>query len=388
MRKLKTIGYVTQTVLASVKNDFFMGFAQYVQKRRDIIVRHIEPTQIGNAGVLDGLDGVIAHVSDKSILDRLRGSGLPIVFIGETRSGLIGVDIDSASAGTMAAEWFLRRGFRSFAYCGFRGLRGIIYQDDYEEAFSAAVAKAGCECRIYDEAAITKNSFERDHLANLLAGLNAWIPTLPTRTAVLCMHDRRALHVLNTCLQLGRTVPDDIAIMGMCNDVAICSCASVPISSIDMNMRGVAYAAMRIATNVIDKPVKPKPHPTFVVPPIGIVERASTNVYPVNPPCLSKALLLIDENIGRSISIPKLAKAVGVSRTTLQEAFRKSMGTSGVKYIQSVKMREAKHLVEEGVLNVKEISARLGFSSPSYFCRTYRAFFGIPPSRETRRGCR
>ena len=47
-------------------------------------------------------------------------TGLPIVDTGcdfdDIR--LVGVDLDLAKHGAMAAEWFLRRGFRNFAYCG------------------------------------------------------------------------------------------------------------------------------------------------------------------------------------------------------------------------------------------------------------------------------
>ena len=127
---------------------------------------------------------------------------------------------------------------------------------------------------------------------------------LPPRTAVLCMHDVRAINALNVCLRLGRAVPHDIAIMGRANDVALCQCAPVPISSIDINMRGRGYAAI---------------------------------------------------------------------------------GTSANKYILSVKMREAKRLVENGGLSVKEIAGRTGFSTQSYFSRAYTAYYGRPPSADQSR---
>lgn len=84
------------------------------------------------------------------------------------------------------------------------------------------------------------------------------------------------------------------------------------------------------------------------------------------------------------MSSSKLAEAVGVSPATLNAAFRKNFGTSVGKYALSVKMREAKRLVAAGRFSVKEIAAKTGFSSLSHFCKTYRAFYGRPPSSDRR----
>ena len=48
----------------------------------------------------------------------------------------------------------------------------------------------------------------------------------------------------------------------------------------------------------------------------------------------------------------------------------------------SVRMREAKRLMMEDRLSIKEVAARTGFSSQAYFCYAYRAFYGHPPSRD------
>ena len=59
-----------------------------------------------------------------------------------------------------------------------------------------------------------------------------------------------------------------------------------------------------------------------ILKPLGIVERESTAVYPVDPPFLAKALLLLDENMERPVSTTALAKAVGVSSSTLRARAR------------------------------------------------------------------
>ena len=142
------------------------------------------------------------------------------------------------------------------------------------------------------------------------------------------------------------------------------------------------YAAMRILDAAIDNPGKPKLRPTFRIKPADIVERESTATYPVNPAWLAKALLLLDSNLDKAISAADLATAAGVSQTALQKSFRKAFGTTVGKYILASKMHEARRLLCEDGLSVKEAAMKTGFSTPNYFCQTYRAYYGHAPSRD------
>lgn len=116
--------------------------------------------------------------------------------------------------------------------------------------------------------------------------------------------------------------------------------------------------------------------------PVGIVERESTATYPVNPPWLAKALLLLDSNLDKPISAANLANAAGVSQTALQKSFRKAFGTSVGKYILSTKMCAARRFLAEEGLSVKEVARKTGFATPNYFCQTYHAHFSHSPSSD------
>lgn len=378
LRQTKTIAVVSDIVMPTVKSKYLLGIAKYAQERRNFTIRSVDLANIRSGNPLDGCDGVIMDTDESDVIELVKAAGLPVVDTTCSTSdpALISVDNDIRRMGNMAAEWFLRRGFRSFAYCGVKPEESV--------GFAETAAKAGCNCLVYDEEKITKVKLRKDHLARLLTGLKSWIPTLPPRTAVLCMNDIRAQHLLQTCLELGRAVPDDIAVMGQHNDIAICTCSPITITSIDANMQGVAYAAMRILDQAIDHPVKPKLRPTFLVRPIGIVERESTATYPVNPPWLAKALLLLDSNLDKPISAADLANAAGVSQTSLQKSFRKSFGTTVNKHILAAKMLTARRLLGEEGLTVKEVATRTGFSTPNYFCQKYHAFYGHAPSRDSK----
>ena len=384
-RQRKRVAFITDAPSAtSFTPRLLSGIALFIQKRRSVVLQQIPFAEIAKDTLNDRFDGIISNLCathTRNLLAMLNGASLPIVDTGaEIKDpSLIRVDIDIVREGTMAAEWFLRRGFRNFAYCGFHGVDTYPYSDILEGAFAAVVKRAGCQYMTFTMPSVT--SKDKQYLRIVQRALDKWIATLPPRTAVFCIHDRRAVMLAQACLTRGRAVPDDIAIMGRNNDITTCICAPVPITSINSNLEGQGFAAMRLLADAIEHPVAPKLRPVFRVPPLGIVERESTAVYPVDPPFLAKALLLLDENMERPVSATAIAKAVGVSSSTLRAAFRKVLGTSLGKYALSVRMREAKRLMMEDRLSVKEVAVRTGFSSQAYFSAAYRAFYGCPPSQ-------
>ena len=378
----RIIVFISESVNPMHNCNILIGMSQYTHMHTNYTVRFIEFGDIDKENMFDSCDGIVILTVKKPILDKVAGLGVPVVNLcGNSDSKapdarIVGVLKNDRKIGTIAAEWFLRRGFKNFAYCG---VHDFEITDPAEETFSKAVAKAGFRCDIYDEKALTGATSLEDHVQNLFNGLKVWIPTLPPRTAVLCMHDRRASLFMSVCRQVGRSIPDDIAVMGANNDITLCSCAPVPITSIDTNPQRIGYAAMRILATAIERPCATKLRRDFQINPRSVVERDSTKTYPVDPPWLADVLLLLDENIDKPIQLENLAEAAGVSQSTLQVAIHKTFGMSANKYILSVKMRKAKHLVETGRYSVKEIAAKTGLST-SYFTRTYRAHFGCPPS--------
>ena len=383
--KHKKVAFITDATDASFTQRVLSGIAEYMQKRRGFVLQNIPFIEIVSDSLNRRFDGIIINLcaeNTRSLLDTLNGTKLQIVDTSAEVEdpALIRVDIDLTREGTMAAEWFLRRGFRNLAYCGFHGVATYPFGDILEGAFAAVAKSAECQYMTFNMPPVTGK--DKQYLRIVQQALDEWVATLPPHTAVFCVQDRRAVMLSQACLTCGRAVPDDIAIMGRTNDITTCVCASVPISSIDENLEGQGYAAMRILADAIEHPVAPKLRPVFRVPPLGIVERESTAVYPFDPPFLAKALLLLDENMERAVSATELAKEVGVSSTTLRTAFRKVLGTSLGKYALSVRMREAKRLMMEERLSVKEIATKMGFSSQAYFSAAYRAFYGHPPSAD------
>ena len=169
------------------------------------------------------------------------------------------------------------------------------------------------------------------------------------------------------------------AVMEIGNDSTNCDSSPIAITSIDIDYERLGYAAMKILDEMMRRPVAPKPRPVLHMAPGEICERESTAVYPIDPPWLGKVMLLLDSRPDYAFQAAELAEAGGVSQSTLNTTFRDRLGMSVGSYMTSVRMREARRLLDEGSLSVKEIAARTGFASQSYFGKAFRTFYGKSP---------
>ena len=359
------------------------GIAGYGQERRDWLLRLLTPADISDPCSLDAYDGVVARVADARTCSTLTRCRMPVVdvFSHFEGTGFIRVETDHVRVGRMAAEYFLSKGYASFAYCGFSG---TAYSDVRRDAFAARLAEAGQPCESYDveeppdDSVVFNESPERPKDAR---ALTRWFRSLAFPVAIFCANDLRALQLLQVANDVGIDVPREAAILGVDNDALLCSFSTPPLSSIDPNAYGVGRAAARLLQSAMEHTPAKKWHPPFRVPPLELIERASTEHHPVTPPWFADALVHIDRNISRPISAADVVEVTGKSSTAVEKRFRAAFGTSVGKYILSLKMNEAARLIAEGRLSVKEIAARTGFNSPQYFCRSYRSYFGHSPLR-------
>jgi len=97
------------------------------------------------------------------------------------------------------------------------------------------------------------------------------------------------------------------------------------------------------------------------------------------PKALTRALNQVMANPARDWRVPDLADAAGVSRSGLQRMFREFRHESIHEFLQRVRLDQARQLLCDERLAIKEISARLSFSSEFYFSRFFRKRTGLSP---------
>lgn len=96
---------------------------------------------------------------------------------------------------------------------------------------------------------------------------------------------------------------------------------------------------------------------------------------------LNKVVLYIEENLNNpKLSVEDLSRHVGMSRGSLYHKILELTGESPVEYIRSVKLDKATVLLEKSDLNVSQIAYMVGFATPNYFAKSFKAKFNMQPS--------
>jgi AraC-like DNA-binding protein len=107
------------------------------------------------------------------------------------------------------------------------------------------------------------------------------------------------------------------------------------------------------------------------------------------PGAVRRAVAFIESRADQDISIADIAAAAGVSRRTIQIAFRRHLDTTPTAYLRKVRLdlahAELLAASPEDGLTVTAVAYRWGFSSPSRFTERYRTEFGRSPSELLRR---
>ena len=124
------------------------------------------------------------------------------------------------------------------------------------------------------------------------------------------------------------------------------------------------------------------PHPGAVisVPPKGLIARASTAVFPVEPVWLSDALVYIRAHTSDNLTADDIYRHLGLSHSTVNSMFRKKLGTTVQQEIAQARIETAKQLLKETDLKIADVAHKSGFGSVEYFYNCFAHACGCSPS--------
>ena len=98
---------------------------------------------------------------------------------------------------------------------------------------------------------------------------------------------------------------------------------------------------------------------------------------------VEKFRTIIQANLGNSeLNVETISHEMGISRAQLYRKIKSITGISPNDIIREVRMKRADRLLETTDKSVSEIAYEVGFSSPSYFTKCYREFFGRTPNKK------
>lgn len=280
-------------------------------------------------------------------------------------------------AGKMCAEYFIRKGFRHFA---FYGTRDVVWSDERCLGFREAIAAANPAFTF----SALRSRGENDLWYYDTHKLATWLESLPKPVAIMACDDNQAYHITEACRIIGGDrfrIPDDIAVMGVDNDETICRLSEPNLSSLNQSVEQGGYDVARLIDHLLQNPGQ-KAEDVMVLP-TNIITRQSTDIYAHSDPHIAEVLKYIHENIGRKITVRDLVARVPLSRLLLETRFKKSMETSIYDYILHVRIERVTQLLNEGK-SISEAASEAGFPDIKNLSRTFRQMKGITPSQYRR----
>ena len=94
---------------------------------------------------------------------------------------------------------------------------------------------------------------------------------------------------------------------------------------------------------------------------------------------LARAKSMLESDPAGKLDIPGLAEELGICHSTLNKLFRERAGVSPLQYRIRRRMEEAKHLLGNTSLPVKEVAFRLGYLNQLYFSNDFKKNCGMSP---------
>jgi len=295
---------------------------------------------------------------------------LPLIVSPNQISDQSAIVTDYEDIGRMAAEHFLERGFKNFAYCGYDEM---IWSRNRLKGFNSALAKRGFTVHVY-------NRPKTAHLRlweNEQPEVAKWLKGLPKPVGLMACNDDRSQNIVETANISGLHIPEEIAVLGVDNDELTCSLTNPTISSVALNPEKVGYKA----ASLLDKMMKGENKGVQIIHdrPTHIVTRQSTDVLAIEDPEVARAVKFIKQNFKAKIQVTDVADAVFLSRRNLARRFRKTLRCSVQSKLTQFRIAEISRLLVDSDLNIAQIAKEMGFTGTEHIARYFKREKGITP---------
>lgn len=112
-----------------------------------------------------------------------------------------------------------------------------------------------------------------------------------------------------------------------------------------------------------------------------LLERCGIALERRIPECreeIERACALMESRFAERIRLDELCRCAGLSRSALLRAFVRCKGVTPYRYLENIRIREAKRLLEQGAPSVAA-ALRTGFSDQSHFTHAFNRFIGLTP---------
>jgi len=282
------------------------------------------------------------------------------------------VGSDDLAVGRMAAAHFVNRGHVHFAFFGRES--GEV-RNERLAGFRAEAEAFGKDCAFFDGKKI-HSAFATCKAESLLS---EWLQSLPKPVGIFCASDEDAWIVVDRCMRLGLTVPEDAAVLGADNDAVTCVFGNPALSSVQTAGRKIGYEASRILDQMMNGTSRRRV--TLRVPPVRVVTRQSTDSMGTRDELTRRALEYMQRRLSDARGIERLSQHLNCSRRMLERRFEATTLLAPADAWLRFQAEEAARLLAEDEVPLSLVGELCGLNTPKLFSKAVRAATGLTPLR-------
>jgi len=361
--------------------EIIAGIGHYLRSTRvawDLFLEEDFRCRLAGIERFDG-DGIVADFDDPAVADALAGCPLPVVAVGSSfedpahyPATLPYIATDNRKLVSLAWTHLIGAGLPHLAMYSLPVALENRWAQERERAFAALAQAEGIQAPIYRGLATSAPSWNQ-----AIEQLSAWLHALPQPVGVIAVTDARARHLLQACLMHGIAVPEQVAIIGIDNDPLMRALTRIPLSSVIQGTEEMGKTAAHLLHQMLGGARFPGRR--ILVPPVGINVLESTRHEPLSSPHVMRARHFIRQYACQGIKTEQVADYVGVSRSSLEEYFRRELHRTVHQEILRHKLDAAKAMLANRDAASAEVAIRCGFTSLQYMYAVFRRELNCTP---------
>jgi LacI family transcriptional regulator len=174
-------------------------------------------------------------------------------------------------------------------------------------------------------------------------------------------------------------VPEQVAVIGVDNDEALCKLADPPLSSVKIDFEYIGYESAALLDRLMQG--KKVPKTPLAVKPQGVVTRRSTDVIAISDAITAQAMRYIHQRAGDRLSVQDIADHCAVSRRVIERSFAQFLGSSPHDQIMRARVARVKQLLVETDYSLDTIAIKSGLSHAAYLSVLFKREVGETPGR-------
>lgn len=319
-------------------------------------------------------DGVIARIETELMARIITDMGVPTIDVSAARliQGIPWVETDDEAITRLAIEHLRDCGLQNFAFFGDPFYNWSVWR---QQNFERILGRPDIiRSRIFN---LPQRKEPRVRWWTQREAIREWLAALPKPVGIFACYDGCGQQLLEICRYYGFMIPEDIAVIGVDNDQLLCELATPSMSSVIPNSPRTGVYAAELLDRMMDGEVLPERK--YVIEPLGVHKRVSTDVLTVGDRHVAEAISFIRKNVHKNIGVEDLLNIVPLSRRVLEARFQSALNRTPHQEILRVKTNAVRELLLETDMTLSEISEALGLQHTEYLSVFFKKETGMTP---------